>query len=202
MACRARLVAGIDKWPLALETYRLNNPDARTYESDLETRPPQKIAREVGTIELLLASPECTNHSLARGGADPDEKSQNTAFQVTRFAEALKPRWIVIENVVKMQQWRHYGKWLKKLKTLGYENCVQVVSRAATTLASPRAERDSSLSVIVKALRKLRFRKPYPKATVESINRFLEHPNDSIVAHVPQTFGTDEVLGIPRSDWR
>ncbi len=33
---------------------------------------------------------------------------------------------------------------------------------------------------------------------VEFINRFLEHPNDQIVTHFPQTFGTDEVLEIPR----
>ncbi len=33
---------------------------------------------------------------------------------------------------------------------------------------------------------------------VEFINRFLEHPNDQVVAHFPRTFGTDEVLEIPR----
>jgi three-Cys-motif partner protein len=32
---------------------------------------------------------------------------------------------------------------------------------------------------------------------VEFINRFLEHPNESVVAHFPATFGTDEVLKIP-----
>jgi three-Cys-motif partner protein len=32
---------------------------------------------------------------------------------------------------------------------------------------------------------------------VEFINRFLEHPNDNVVAHFPLTFGTDEVLKIP-----
>ena len=32
---------------------------------------------------------------------------------------------------------------------------------------------------------------------VEFINRFLEHPNDDIVAHFPVTFGTEEVLDIP-----
>ena len=32
---------------------------------------------------------------------------------------------------------------------------------------------------------------------VEFINRFLEHPNDKVVAHFPTTFGTDEVLKIP-----
>jgi three-Cys-motif partner protein len=33
---------------------------------------------------------------------------------------------------------------------------------------------------------------------VEFINRFLEHPNEQVVAHFPRTFGTDEVLEIPR----
>ncbi len=33
---------------------------------------------------------------------------------------------------------------------------------------------------------------------VEFINRFLEHPNDKVVAHFPETFGTDEVLSISR----
>ncbi len=32
---------------------------------------------------------------------------------------------------------------------------------------------------------------------VEFINRFLDHPNEEIVAHFPKTFGTDEVLKIP-----
>jgi three-Cys-motif partner protein len=32
---------------------------------------------------------------------------------------------------------------------------------------------------------------------VEFINRFLEHPNEQIVAHFPETFGTAEVLKIP-----
>ena len=32
---------------------------------------------------------------------------------------------------------------------------------------------------------------------VEFINRFLEHPNDKIVAHFPTTFGTNEVLKVP-----
>jgi len=39
----------------------------------------------------------------------------------------LEPRWIVIENVVKMRQWRRYDRWLKKLESLGYETPLEVV---------------------------------------------------------------------------
>jgi len=37
---------------------------------------------------------------------------------------------------------------------------------------------------------------------VEFINRFLKHPSDSIVRHFPITFGTNEVLEIPRRSGR
>ena len=164
----ACIVAGIDKWPLAIETYRLNHPDAKTYESDLEDLSPQKIAREVGSIELLLASPECTNHSIARGGADPDEKSQNTAFQVIRFAEALEPRWIVIENVVKMRQWRRYDRWLKKLKSLGYENPIQVVLDAHD-YGVPQSRKRLFIICDREGTPQTPVSQPDPKATVESI---------------------------------
>lgn len=32
---------------------------------------------------------------------------------------------------------------------------------------------------------------------VDFINRFLEHPNEGVTSHFPETFGTDEVLSIP-----
>lgn len=46
----------------------------------------------------------------------------------------------------------------------------------------------------------------YPKCEVfinvmvEFINRFLSHPNESVVQHFPVTFGTDEILEIPNRD--
>ena len=32
----------------------------------------------------------------------------------------MKPRWIIVENVVSMQRWDQYRKWLKRLQGLGY----------------------------------------------------------------------------------
>lgn len=34
---------------------------------------------------------------------------------------------------------------------------------------------------------------------VDSINRWLEHPNDEVVKHIPETFGTDDCLKIAKS---
>ncbi len=116
----AQIVAGFDKWSLAGQVFRDNFPEARFYQGRLERMDPQEIAREIGRVDLILASPECTNHSLARGKKRRSWQSRHTAFQVARFASVLQPRWIVIENVLNMRQWMHYDRFLNDLKQLGY----------------------------------------------------------------------------------
>lgn len=41
-------------------------------------------------------------------------------MQVLRFARALEPRWIVMENVVYMRPWSRYGELIGKLREMGY----------------------------------------------------------------------------------
>ena len=120
-------VAGVDMWPLAIQAYQSNNPNARTYPQALEHLDPHKLVREVGPVHIMLASPECTNHSVAKGNGKRDKGSQRTAFQVIRFAEVLQSRWLVIENVAKMKQWSEYRKWLRQLKEIGYKYPLEVV---------------------------------------------------------------------------
>jgi DNA (cytosine-5)-methyltransferase 1 len=120
-------VAAVDLWPLAIQTYRANYTNAKTFCEPMETMDPHAFAREVGPVEIMLASPECTNHSVAKGNGERDKKSQRTAFQVIRFAEVLQPRWLVVENVAKMRQWEEYGNWLQRLKDIGYTNPLETV---------------------------------------------------------------------------
>lgn len=81
---------------------------------------PQRILDEAGDVDLLLASPECTAHSVAKGNKPGCEQSRGTAFEVIRFAKVLQPRWIVVENVIQMQQWARFEEWKSKLERLGY----------------------------------------------------------------------------------
>jgi DNA (cytosine-5)-methyltransferase 1 len=96
-------VGGIDMWDVAAETYALNFPNATTYKRRIGNLAATRIADEVGAIDLLLASPECTNHSVAKGNGVRCEDSRRTAYDVIRFVKALRPRWIAVENVVGMQ---------------------------------------------------------------------------------------------------
>lgn len=114
------IVAGFDCWKLGLQVFKDNFPDARLYPNRLEDIQPGDIVEELGNVDLILASPECTNHSPAKGNGERSEASKETAFHVTRFASILKPRWIVIENVVMMRHWSRYIEFKNGLARLGY----------------------------------------------------------------------------------
>jgi DNA (cytosine-5)-methyltransferase 1 len=114
------IVAGFDVWKPAIKTYGLNFPQAKAVEADIRELSPQQLKSQIGEIDLILASPECTNHSKAKGAVERSEESRETAFEVIRFAEAFKPKWMVLENVVEMQSWDRHAELLDKLWKLDY----------------------------------------------------------------------------------
>lgn len=128
LAAGATPVAALDMWNLAIEAYRLNFPEAVTYCTKAESLSPHRILEDVGRIDLLLASPECTSHSFARGSKPKSEASMATAFEVIRFVKVLRPRWVVVENVPRTMKWVRFRDWHKKLEDLGYKTAVGVLN--------------------------------------------------------------------------
>jgi DNA (cytosine-5)-methyltransferase 1 len=126
----AEVVAAIDVWDLATKTYSDNFEGAAVYRRRCESVSAATIRKQVGPIDLIVASPECTSHTWAKGAARRSEKSRETAFQVVRFARILKPRWIVVENVPHMKAWRRYGLWLRRLERLGYQHREELLNAA------------------------------------------------------------------------
>ena len=121
---------GIDAWSLATEVFADNFPGAQVIQSPVEDRDPSDILDATGPIDLLLASPECTNHSCARGSRPKSDESRNTAFEVVRYARAIDPRWIVIENVIHMRPWYRYEELLRSLRRAGYRVAELVIDAA------------------------------------------------------------------------
>ena len=124
------MVAGFDKWDLAGQVYKDNFPAASFFGEDLADVDPDSLADELGPVDLIMASPECTNHSPAKGGAARCEKSRETAFHVVRFAEAFQPRWIVVENVINMRRWHRFKEFVSRLESLGYNHHAEVLNSA------------------------------------------------------------------------
>lgn len=116
----AEIVCGIDMCDRATATYADNFPDARVMTARLEDVSPRSLHRTIGNIDLLLASPECTNHTCAKGAAPRSELSRATAMQALRYAKEFRPRWLVMENVIHMRPWSRYSELKDSLNELGY----------------------------------------------------------------------------------
>ena len=124
----AKIVAAFDRWNVAAKTHHTNFPDAKFFPGKLENRNLKKLTKKLGRIDLILASPECTSHSPARGNKPGCKASKDTAFQVIRFARAFKPRWVIIENVVSMRKWSRYAEFKRKLQKQNYNVREQVLN--------------------------------------------------------------------------
>jgi DNA (cytosine-5)-methyltransferase 1 len=126
-AAGVEIVAGFDVWPVAGSVYRANFPHARFYPCDLAVLMESDIRvirDDLGPVDLLLASPPCTDHSPARGARPRCEKSLDLPWCVWAFARVFRPRWIVVENVIGMRRWHGYRPFLCALMSLGY--CVRI----------------------------------------------------------------------------
>ncbi len=120
------IVAGFDKWDLAGRSIKTTS---RTRGSTRKTCPSFRaptsnaFSREIGTIDLILASPECTSHSVARGGK-PKMKKACVFPGTSGAAEVFQLRWMVIENVVAMKSWMRYKDFLRVLHERSHYHCL------------------------------------------------------------------------------
>ena len=121
-------MCGVDADETAAKTYAANFGEgtAKCLRLDENSRP--RDLGDLGEINLLLASPECTHHTCARGNKPRDDSSRRTANYVLNFAEDLTPRWIVVENVVHMKSWHGYEAIIAGLSKLGYFVSPQILN--------------------------------------------------------------------------
>lgn len=128
-----RLTA-INHWDVAIATHTANHPGARHFCTSIDDISPKTLFGE-GELDILWASPECTHHSTARGGKPINDQSRATAWCVVRWAEALRPNIILVENVPEFETWGGIGTngrplkgkrgatflaWVAALESLGY----------------------------------------------------------------------------------
>lgn len=94
----------INHWNVAIQSHWANHPWARHLCQNLEAVDPTKVVPS-GYLDLLVASPECTYFSVARGGRPVEDQLRASAWQVLRWAERLYIKSILIENVPEFAKW-------------------------------------------------------------------------------------------------
>lgn len=130
----------LNHWKLAIETHNINFPDTMHDCTDISACDPRRYP----STDILITSPECTNHSLAKGikivkkqmglyetgVLDASaERSRATMWDVCRFAEYHKYNIIIVENVVDARKWVMFDAWIMAMHSLGYlHKCVYLNS--------------------------------------------------------------------------
>jgi DNA (cytosine-5)-methyltransferase 1 len=139
----AELKLALNHWKLAIDTHNANFPDADHDCTDISAAEPRRYR----STDILVTSPECTNHTISKGVKrtsrqmdmfnkgiiDPSaERSRATMFDVCRFAEHHRYHLIIVENVVEARSWVMWEAWLLAMTLLGYEHqCVYLNSMHA-----------------------------------------------------------------------
>lgn len=154
--------AASNHWQLAVETHNTNHPDADHICADLSQIDPRYFPRS----DVLWASPECTNHSIARGkkraqdGMGPDlfgqglpdeaaQRSRATMWDVPRFAEVHRYDDVIVENVVDAANWVPFKAWLLAMDSLGYDHqVVYLNSMHAWALGVPAPQSRDRMYVV------------------------------------------------------
>lgn len=129
------MVWAANHWPDAVHWHQRNHPRTQHSCQDLQQADFRPL-RELG-VELLLAGPACQGHSqnaqparAGRGGSHAPDPVQaqaravlqrSTAWAVIAAAEEVRPRTILVENVVQFLEWELYPQWRSSLRALGYK---------------------------------------------------------------------------------
>jgi site-specific DNA-cytosine methylase len=144
-----QLRLGLNHWDRAIETHATNFQHADHDCEDVSSLTTHQIARYPDS-DVLLASPECTNHANAKGarrrkpqaaslfddgpvGDAAQDRSRATMWDVVRFCEQkiIKGRpykIVIVENIVEVKKWGWndngalFNAWLIAMHGLGYRH--------------------------------------------------------------------------------
>ena len=88
----------------ALAMHQVNHPTSRHLCEDVWAVDPVEACggRKVG---LMWLSPDCKHFSKAKGGKPVEKKIRGLAWVAVKWAKAVKPRVIVLENVEEFEDW-------------------------------------------------------------------------------------------------
>jgi DNA (cytosine-5)-methyltransferase 1 len=126
----------VNHWGTAIETHKKNHPLARHYVEDIAAVRPHIIVPE-GRLDLLMASPTCTHHSVARGGKPTSDQQRSDPWHIITWCTELNVKRLIIENVwefigwgpvdpktkkpIKSRKGEYFHAWIETLRRLGFE---------------------------------------------------------------------------------
>ncbi|MFT4230692.1 MAG: DNA (cytosine-5-)-methyltransferase [Microbacterium sp.] len=129
------VVAAVDNEPAAVESHNLNLPGGAAFVADLRDSESAKSVwqeikrRAAGDIDLLMGGPPCQGFSTAGKGLRDDPRNR-LLWSFAEGVRALRPRAVVMENVVALAQSRgrrHLAEVRGALEDMGYLTDVKIL---------------------------------------------------------------------------
>lgn len=128
------VIGAVDVAELAADAYALNHPDVVLWRRDIRRLRPQEVMRrfdlQPGELDVLAGCPPCQGFSTLRThrrGSSVKDSRNGLVAQFARFAEALLPKALMMENVPGLENDRRLTLMMRRLERLGYELTVGVL---------------------------------------------------------------------------
>lgn len=90
--------------PAAIAMHRANHPTTEHYTEDVWQVDPVEACRG-RKVALAWFSPDCKHHSKAKGGKPVNKHIRGLAWVAVKWAKAVHPRVIMLENVEEFMDW-------------------------------------------------------------------------------------------------
>lgn len=102
------VLAGIDEWGMALETFKHNHPESKVYLSDIRNLDPSDVMKDLaispGDLDVLVGGPPCQGFSKNQTAQvrfidDP----RNQLFKdFMHYVKVMRPKIVLMENVAEI----------------------------------------------------------------------------------------------------
>lgn len=136
--------------PFAIKMHFRNHPGTYHYTEDIMKVKLRNRLRNGDIVRFMWASPDCTQHSRAKGGKPVEKGLRILPYGVRRLCVQIHditgnlPEVIIMENVAEIQEWgpldennkpikerkgEDYKKFINSMKALGYDfDCRELVA--------------------------------------------------------------------------
>lgn len=209
------VIAAVELESLAAETYRLNHPEVRLWESDIRRVKPSGLlkaaTKTAGDIDLLTGCPPCQSFSSVRrlNRRTPRDDRNNLLFDFLRFVKGLRPKVIMLENVPGLSLYWRWPEFIQRLESLGYRVSWEIANAAdygvpqrrrrlvlmgSRTGALPKPSQDGIRATVRNTIGHL----PRPGGTGDPLHDIKSNHGSkvrSIIRRIPKNGGSRDALG-------
>lgn len=133
-----QILGAVEIDSLSIKTYEANHREVMLWKTDIKCLKSAELVTKLGLrkgkLDLLSGCPPCQGFSTVRtlNGAFPTNDPRNDLLlEFQRFAEALRPRAIMMENVPGLAKDKRFIAFCRRMKEIGYLGEHRILNAAA-----------------------------------------------------------------------